>query len=286
MHSLTVTVGLRSFRIGSVWRAPLAQLARLYAAYPQPADAIAHYRIRLDAPRWARRYIRPQVAIQGDYTLPEAVPLPYAQAILAAEMGMNLQIALGERRLMLLHAASVEKNGKVVILTGESGSGKSTLAAMLGEHGWRLMGDEFALIDPETGQAFPFPRPVSLKNEAIAAMQSFAGEERFGPLMKDTPKGDIRHFIPRADAVARMAEPGQPVLILFPRFGAQRAVRPVGQGEAFVRLTQASTNYTMLGERGFSALTRLVQSVPARAIDYMSGAEGIALVESLFGEKA
>ncbi|HPZ49823.1 MAG TPA: hypothetical protein PLA44_08195 [Propionibacteriaceae bacterium] len=121
---------------------------------------------------------------------------------------------------------------------------------------------------------------------AIAAMQALAGEERFGPLMKDTPKGDIRHFIPRADAVARMAEPGQPVLILFPRFGAQRAVRPVGQGEAFVRLTQASTNYTMLGERGFSALTRLVQSVPARAIDYMSGADGIALVESLFGEKA
>jgi HprK-related kinase A len=282
MHSLTVTVGPRAFRIGSTWRAPLAQLAALYADYPQPADSIAHYRIRLDAPRWVRRHLRPQVAIQGDYTLPEAVPLPYSQAILAAEMGMNLQIALGERRLMLLHAASVEKAGKVVILTGESGSGKSTLAAMLGEAGWRLMGDEFALIDPETGQAFPFPRPVSLKNEAIAAMQALAGEERFGPLLKDTPKGDIRHFRPSADAVARMAEPGTPTLILFPRFGANWAIRPVGQGEAFVRLTQASTNYTMLGERGFSALTRLVQSVPAKAIDYMSGAEGISIVESLF----
>jgi HprK-related kinase A len=282
MHSFTVSVGPRSFRIGSVWKAPLVQLARLYAHYPQSAEAIAHYRIRLDAPRWLRRHIRPQVAIQGDYTLPEAVPLPYDQAILAAEMGMNLQIALGERRLMLLHAASVEKDGKVLILTGESGSGKSTLAAMLGEHGWRLMGDEFALIDPETGQALPFPRPVSLKNEAIAAMQALAGEERFGPLLKDTPKGDIRHFIPRAESVARMTEPGTPALIIFPRFGARRAVRPVGQGEAFVRLTQASTNYTMLGERGFSALTKLVQSVPARAIDYMSGPEGISLVESLF----
>ncbi len=286
MHSFTVSVGPRSFRIGSVWKAPLAQLARLYAHYPQSAEAIAHYRIRLDAPSWLRRHIRPQVAIQGDYTLPEAVPLPYDQAILAAEMGMNLQIALGERRLMLLHAASVEKDGKVLILTGESGSGKSTLAAMLGEQGWRLMGDEFALIDPETGQALPFPRPVSLKNEAIAAMQALAGEERFGPLLKDTPKGDIRHFMPRAEAVSRMTEPGTPALILFPRFGARRAIRPVGQGEAFVRLTQASTNYTMLGERGFSALTHLVQSVPARAIDYMSGAEGISLVESLFEDLA
>lgn len=282
MRSLLLQVGPRRFRIASAWPAPLDAMAQIYAAYPKPADGITHYNVRLDAPRFIRRYIRPQVAIQGDFTLPEAVPLPYAQALLAAEMGMNLQIALGERKLMLLHAASVEKDGKVVILTGESGSGKSTLAAMLGEAGWRLMGDEFALIDPATGMAFPFPRPVSLKNEAIAAMQALAGEDRFGPLLKDTPKGDIRHFIPRADAVARMEEPGTPALILFPRFGAQRAIRPVGQGEAFVRLTQASTNYTMLGEAGFTSLTRLVRSVPSIAIDYESGAEGMALTQSLF----
>src|SRR3546814_7017598 len=54
------------------------------------------------------------------------------------------------------------------ILSGESGSGKSTLAALLGEGDWRLMGDEFTLIDPAGGDAFAFPRAVSLKNEAIA----------------------------------------------------------------------------------------------------------------------
>ena len=54
-----------------------------------------------------------------------------------------------------------------LILTGESGAGKSTLAALLGERGWRLMGDEFALLDLETGALLPFPRAVSLKNGAI-----------------------------------------------------------------------------------------------------------------------
>lgn len=280
-HSFTVTVGPRHFRIGSAWAGPVRQLEALYAHYPKPADGIAHYTVRLDAPSFLRRHIRPQVAIQGDYTLPEAVPLPFEQALLAAEMGMNLQIALGERHLLLLHAASVEREGRCVILTGESGSGKSTLAAMLGEHGWRLMGDEFALIDPATGLAHAFPRPVSLKNAAIAAMEALLPDARFGPLLPGTPKGDIRHVIPSASAIAAMQTPARPVAILFPRFGEPRAIRPVGQGEAFVRLTQASTNYTALGEAGFAALTQMVQTLPCHAIDYASGPEGMALVDEL-----
>src|SRR3546814_14876970 len=67
---------------------------------------------------------------------------PLAMGLLAAEMGMNLQVALGWRRHLLLHASAVEKDGRAVILSGVSGSGKSTLAALLGETGWRLMGED------------------------------------------------------------------------------------------------------------------------------------------------
>jgi len=56
--------------------------------------------------------------------------------------------------------------------------------------------------------------------------------------------------------------------------------------EAFIRLTQASTNYVTLGERGFDALTGLVRAVPARAIDYPDTATAIAQVERLWGELA
>src|SRR3546814_1610056 len=65
-------------------------------------------------------------------------------------MGMNLQVALGWRRHLLLHASAVAKDGRALIMSGESGSGKSTLAALLGEGDWRLMGDEFTLIDPRS----------------------------------------------------------------------------------------------------------------------------------------
>ena len=127
----------------------------------------------------------------------------------------------------------------------------------------------------------PLARPVSLKNASIGVVERAILGARFGPLLAGTPKGDIRHLVPPADAIARMAEPARPALILFPRFGFEAAERPVLPSEAFVRLTQASTNYVVLAERGFDALTRLVREVPARAIDYPDAETAFAMVEAM-----
>ncbi|MGN6620993.1 MAG: HprK-related kinase A [Sphingomonas sp.] len=281
-HVFSVRIGPVGFRVGSDWRSPIAELERLYAGYPKPEDGIADFNVRLFAARPWRRWIRPAVMLGGDFVLPDAAPLPLAQGVLAAEMAMNLQMALGQRRYLLLHASVVEREGRAVLMSGLSGAGKSTLAALLGARGWRLMGDEFALIDPETGLVHAFPRLVSLKNEAIGVARRALPDGRFGPLMKATPKGDIRHLVPGADAIARMGEPAKPALMLFPRFGSDAAERALGPSEVFVRLTQASTNYVALGERGFDALARLVRTVPSRAIDYPDADAAIAQVETLW----
>jgi HprK-related kinase A len=277
-HRFDVRVGPVSFRVGSAWRAPIAALEQLYAGYPRAAD-VPDYSVRLEPDKMWRQWFRPSVAIRGDHILPDALPLPLAQGLLAAEMGMNLQLALGERRFLLLHAASVEKDGQGLILTGESGSGKSTLSALLGANGWQFMGDEFVLIEPESGMMKPFPRPVSLKNSSIAVLEGILSDERFGPRLVGTPKGDIRHLKPDPGAIAAMGNPAKPRLI--PRFGFAPDVRNVPPGETFVRLTQASTNYTTLGERGFDALTKLVTTVPAKAVDYPDTATALQMVNSL-----
>jgi HprK-related kinase A len=285
-HQISLKVGPVTFRVGAQWRRPIDELASLYKGYPEP-DGIADFTVRLEADTPWRRYLRPSVAIRGDYILPDAAPLSLKHGLLAAEMGMNLQMALGQKHFLLLHAASAEKDGRAVLMTGLSGAGKSTLSAILGERGWRFMGDEFALLDLDSGLLHPFPRPISLKNRAIDVMEEEVERRRFGPWLVATPKGTIRHLRPPADAIARMDEPARPVLILFPRFGREfeAEVRPVGAAEAFVRLTQASTNYIALGERGFTALAELVQ-LPARAIDYATTDEGVRLVESLWTELA
>ncbi|MGB5724809.1 MAG: HprK-related kinase A [Parasphingorhabdus sp.] len=284
MHQILLKIGPAAFRIASAWRQPLDQLATLYRSYPAPSDQNVDFTVRLEPEKPWRHYIRPSVHISGDFWLPDAAPLPLEQGLLAAEMGMNLQMALGWRRHLLLHASSVEKDGKALIMTGLSGSGKSTLSAMLAERGWRFMGDEFALLCLKSGKIFPFPRLISLKNEAIGAMRSVAAEARFGPEMKATPKGDIRHLVPPEAAIARMDEPAKPALLLFPRFGHAPELRDMGLSEVFVRLTQASTNYVALGEAGFHALTRFVDQVPVKAMDYQTVDQAEELIENLWSQ--
>lgn len=286
-YTTRIAVGPVQFRIGSDWRQPIRALERLYARYPadplRPADAT----IRLEATRPWRRWIRPAVHIHGDYRIPDALPLPLSMGLLAAEMGMNLQVALGWRRHLLLHASAVARDGRALIMSGASGSGKSTMAALLGESvDWRFMGDEFTLVDPATGDALAFPRAISLKNEAIKEVVAHVPGARLGPLLTGTPKGDIRHLIPPDDAISAMDIPARPALILFPEFGGESHIRPLGQGEVFVRLTEASTNYVALGEDGFAALTRLVQETPAFSISYPDSASGMALIEQLWADSA
>jgi HprK-related kinase A len=281
-YQTSVAVGPRTFRIGSEWRAPVDALNALYRDYPAPKSPIPDFTVRLEAARPGRRLIRPMIAISGDYTLPEAVPQSLAHGLIAAEMAMNLHIALGERQFLLLHAAVVEKNGRALIMAGESGSGKSTLSALLASKGWRFLGDELALIDPVDGRLHPFPRPVSLKNAAIAVMRTACPDAHFGPIQVGTAKGDICHMVPPISAIAAMMETAVPALILFPAFGLPIEIRQVGPSEAFVRLTDASTNYTALGEPGFDALTGLVKRVPICAIDYPDSATALRLVDELW----
>src|SRR3546814_19056331 len=109
--------------------------ALLTIAYPYEPDRPAVATVRLGAARPCLRWLRPSVHSGGDFIVPDALPLPLSMGLLAAQMGMNLQVALGWRRHLLLHASAVANDGRALVLSGLSGSGKSTLAALLGETG-------------------------------------------------------------------------------------------------------------------------------------------------------
>ena len=202
------------------------------------------FTVRLYAARPWRRWLRPSVTIGGDYMLPDAAPLPLAQGLLAAEMAMNLQMALGQRRYLLLHAAAVERDGRALLMTGESGAGKSTLAALL--RGARLAAawaTSSRCSIPTTGLVHAFPRLVSLKNDGDRRGRSAAWPDaRFGPLLAGTPKGDIRHLVPDAARDrARWTSPRRPRCCCSRASASRPTTRAVG-AERGVRAADAGVD--------------------------------------------
>jgi HprK-related kinase A len=232
-----------------------------------------------------RRWIRPKFRLACDFEPFETLPMPRRLGLLGFEMGMNLQMAAGWRRHIVLHAAAAARDDRAVMLIGDSGAGKSTLSALLSwSAGWRHFGDEFALLDLQEPKLHPYPRPISLKNESIAVMEARAPADRFGPRLENTVKGTIRHLLPPREAIAAMDAPAPIAMVIAPRFapGATPQWRPMTKTETYVRLAASSTNQTLLGEAGFEAVWRCLDKAPAFDLVYGSSEGALELFEALW----
>jgi HprK-related kinase A len=279
-------VGPHRFHIVTPAAALRREMLTLYADYPWlDRSHIGDFHVEVRAPSFLRRYVRANVIGDTDLQAP-FVPLPLSHALVAMEMALNWSTALCSLRFLTLHASGVERGGRSIIMPGESGSGKSTLAAGLGYRGWRFLSDEFALIDPDTGLHHAYPRPTSLKNDAIPVMKDWIDPARFSKLFPDTQKGEICYLQPESDSLKRMHETAAPKLIVFPAFSKDHEPElvPMTPSEAMVRMVAGSANYDKLGERGFECLTTLVNSCPAFWLSYRNFNEADSLLsEALRG---
>jgi HprK-related kinase A len=188
-------------------------------------------------------------------------PFPADHGFALLEWGLNWAMAMRAQQYLLLHSAVLERDGRALILPAMPGSGKSTLAAALALRGWRLLSDEFGVVDPERHLLLPLPRAVPLKNQSIDVIRTFAPDAELGPIFPRTRKGDVAHLRPPAESLKRQDEPARPAWIVFPRYVPSSPLLREGltHGKAFARLSQNSFNYRLLGATGFTALSTLVQ---------------------------
>jgi len=241
----------------------------MYSSYSLESSEFSDFKINLSPHGMIHRFWRPQVQFWLDGKAPFQ-PFPRDTALPFLEWGLNWCVATHAHQYLMLHAGVVEKNNQALILPAWPGSGKSTLSAALCQRGWRLLSDEFGLLQPKNGLLAPFPRLVALKNESIAVFRDFAPDAVMGPEYPKTRKGTVCHLRPPTDSIERDQETARPRWIVFPKFrkGASMHLRPVEKTEAFVTLSGHSFNYDLIGLRGFQAMTGLIDACDCYTFEY------------------
>lgn len=240
--------------------------------------------INVRPPSLFRRYFRPQVIPDPGFQVP-AVPLPRQMAPLALEMGMNLVVALKCCRFVTFHAGVVANDKGAIFMCANSGGGKSTLVSALMQDGFRLYSDEFGLLSMSDASLAAYPRPVSLKNESIDIVRTMTGGDWVSPVLSETPKGKIAYRRARAEDIAH-ANTAKARLILFPTFNpaGEHYARQLTPSEAMMRLIPSSTNYHLLGEKAYTALSKMVSGAVAYEMSYRTTEESMTIVRDLAAE--
>lgn len=286
-HGVFLRIGPVTTRIAIDFPSVRDEFCHIYQGYSfYEGPEIADYHLDIYARNFYRRYIRPQVTVnsrmQDNFT-----PLPVSMGLLSVEMAMNWQVAFGHKTHILFHAGVVERDGIGVIIPAISGSGKSTLSAGLAYDGWRFFSDEFGMLEAKSGELYPYPRPISLKNESIPVMKEWVGNEAaFSREYSGTPKGTICYLRPPADSLEEMMTPVKPRLVIHPVYmpGGRPDIKPLTRTMAFFRLVRSSANYGDVGEAAFRALARISEGCQSYEITYSSLEEAIGLVNRIVDE--
>ena len=239
-----------------------------------------HVGVKLDS--GLRRWVKPIARFSFDGQ-PSFTGLPAAQAFAMLEWGMNWCVAAHSHQYLVIHAAVIEKGGMAAVLPAPPGSGKSTLCAGLVMKGWRLLSDELALYDLETGLIHGMARPISLKNNSIDVIASYAPNGVMSHRVPNTSKGTIAHLRPPLESIQRVAQPARAAWVILPKYKAGSPPQLVthSRARASMLIAEQSFNYDTLGPAGFKAVTDLISGAACYQFTYSQLADAERVFDEL-----
>ena len=129
-------------------------------------------------------------------------------------------------------------------------------------------------------------RPVNLKNASIDIIRAYAPDAFLTRPVHDTTKGTVALMAPTAASVEAVDAPATPTWMILPRYraGTDATLTPMGSGNAFLQIADNAMNYHILGDRGFAAVGRMVDSCQSFGFEYSRLDDAIAVFDRLAAE--
>lgn len=186
---------------------------------------------------------------------------------------VNRAAAISAGDAVPLHGAAVEApDGRVVVLAGSSGSGKSTLCAAAVLHGWRLVAEEVASVDPTTLAVRPYHRPIGLRPGGAAAIGIVPPAQPF-----------FSEVYPWCPAATSRSDGGPLTAVALVSRGSGRTdpslLAPAPALTELIRHVVIPHDERVAV--GFHRLADLVRAVPVRRLVYDTPDQGVAALEEL-----
>ena len=185
--------------------------------------------------------------------------------------------------LISLHAASVEKNGSVVIFPAVAGSGKTTLTATLLQNGFQLFSDENTSLDDE-GSVHPLPFCMNIKEGSWDVLSTLYPhlKERDVHYRFDGQK--IRFLPPENMHKGRK----KATHLVFPKYTpfAKTSLVPLSANEALSKIRDA--NYQVQKNMDVEKFERIVKnliSLPSVVLEYSDTDEAVTAINALIQDQ-
>lgn len=259
---------LLHFRVGVV---PITLDTRIQKIQRDYLSLYAHYQIDLPAddslvvkinrrPLW--RLWQPRYEIRGKDPVAGLFPANSRELLPHLEWALNWQIALYFKRYLQIHASAVRVNGKTILFPGSPGSGKTTLCAGLLIKKAGYYSDEFALLDPTTLKAHPYPKALCVKEASIKVLEEVCPDIRFDTRWIKKTKGVVAFLDPWKIYDDPIAQPAQVDFVIFPTYAGNTVPKlsPLSKAEVVFNLNKHALNFLDFRERGIDTLADIASS--------------------------
>ena len=175
---------------------------------------------------------------------------------------------------LILHAAAVARDGRVVVLAGESGAGKSTLAAGLAIRGFDYLGDEVTVVDAALGVR-GMPRAAKLSPRSLEAIGLDASS--------GIPLGRDVHVMADRLRPGSARTSGALAAVVLPRYrpGARGSIERLGPIAAVTALLPCVFGARSFTQAEADVLGAIVTGVPVHRIEVGDARTAEAFVTSL-----